>query len=137
VDSDHIEYFNYLVREFTFYNPQGPAVTACSRAYENISVPQSDTHIQILNGSLHWICYYYDIDNIIYVYDSLHSKDLNIEQRKFFKSLHPSVFSTNDDLFPTETECVTFPTVQHQGNYNDCGIYSVSFFISCMFGYAL
>lgn len=37
--------------------------------------------------------------------------------------------------FWQETKCVTFPTNQHQENYNDCGIHSVAFFMSRIFGY--
>lgn len=126
---EHIQYFNNIIRRLTFYRPSELHVVTDSQNYDAV-IPQSENHIQILHGSLHWIACYHD-SQTIHVYDSLNQKKVDFHQRHMLKTLYPHRFPTQGYF----TLNVKFPEVQHQDYSSDCGFHSMAFCISRIFEY--
>jgi len=72
----------------------------------------------------HWVCSYYDRKNI-FIYDSLNNKTLHKHHEQFLKRLFPT--------YDFDKNVVKFPTVQHQPNCNDCGVFAIAFATSLLF----
>jgi len=72
----------------------------------------------------HWVYNYYNKKNL-FIYDFLNNKTLHKHHEQFLKRL----FSSYD----FEKNPVKFPTVQHQPNYNDCGVFAIAFATSLLF----
>ena len=94
-------------------------------------LPSDKKSIQILfnkplssDGIGHWICTYYDTQNL-YIYDSLNLKKLLEDHSRILKILHPYCFNQNT---------IQFPKVQQQTNSIDCGVFSIAFATSIVLG---
>ena len=61
------------------------------------------------------------------IFDSLNIKELDNCYKIFLEKLHPYVFEKN--------YVISFPDVQQQPNYNDCGIFAIANAISLFKGY--
>jgi len=123
----HIEHFHHLLRNCSEYTPVETWRIQCLNTIQPISIDKK--HIQILHSSSnlsdgHWVCSYYDRKNI-FIYDSLNNKTLHKHHEQFLKRLFPT--------YNFEKSPVQFPTVQHQPNYSDCGVFAIAFAISLLF----
>ncbi|KYN08276.1 hypothetical protein ALC62_00741 [Cyphomyrmex costatus] len=122
-----MEHFHYLLRNCSNYTP---VETWRIQLLNTIQpIPIDKKHIQILHSSSgpldgHWVCSYYDRKNI-FIYDSLNIKRLHEHHELFLKRL----FLTYD----FNKNPIKFPTVQHQLNYSDCGVFAIAFAILLLF----
>ncbi|KYN07689.1 hypothetical protein ALC62_01337 [Cyphomyrmex costatus] len=67
---------------------------------------------------------FYDKKNI-FIYDSLNRKTLHNQHKQFLEKLFPT--------YDLKKNPVKFPKVQHQPNYNDCGVFAIAFATSLLF----
>jgi len=123
----HMDHFNHLLKNCSDYRPVETWRIQCLDTIQ--PVPKDKKHIQILHSSSslydgHWVCSYYNTKNI-FIYDSLNTKKLHKHHEEFLKRLFPT--------YDFEKYSVKFPTVQHQSNGNDCGVYAIAFAISLLF----
>lgn len=128
LDDEHIQYFHEMLQEVSFYKP-------CPIFYlqriERISqISENEKHIQILfqrgNSIGHFVCIFYDTE-ALYVYDSLNNIQLHDDLKQFLMKLHPYCFNG-------QKKPVIFKKVQSQGRTLDCGVFSIAFAVTLMFG---
>lgn len=122
-----MDYFAQLLQNCSDYKPVETWRIQCPDTIHSLS--ENRKHIQILHSSAslldgHWVCRFYDMKNI-FIYDSLNNKRMHKHHEIFLKRL----FST----YPFDTCPVQFPTVQHQPNSNDSGVYAITFAISLLY----
>ncbi|XP_075218004.1 uncharacterized protein LOC142322800 isoform X2 [Lycorma delicatula] len=117
----HVATFNSILEKRTRYKFQG------IRSWENpesITAVRKDLdYIQIIYLPGHYVCCYYDAQNI-YIYDSLNVGRLTVEMSIFLEKLFPYQNLT----------LVKFPAVQKLPNFIDCGVYAIAFAVSLVFG---
>jgi len=123
----HMDHFDHLLQNCSDYRPVETWRVQCLDRIQPIPVDKK--HIQILHSSSgpsdgHWVCSYYNRKNI-FIYDSLNSKKLHKHHEQFLKRLFPT--------YDFKKYPVKFPTVQHQPNGSDCGVFTIAFAISLLF----
>lgn len=98
------------------------------------SIDKGRKNIQILfNRNIgyqigHWICTYYDGVKL-HVYDSLKQRRLHADHIRYLKMLYPYI-----DLEDEGNGEVAYEEVMPQDNDFDCGVYSIAYATSVVFG---
>ncbi|XP_032458125.1 uncharacterized protein LOC116418298 [Nasonia vitripennis] len=129
LNDEHIDYFHTMLQQLSAYQPYS---TLYLQNISKIShINENNKHIQILfqRGSTigHFVCTYYDTSTL-FVYDSMNNKELHSDISIVLKTLHPYCF--NEQKKP-----IIFQTVQSQKNATDCGVYSIAYAVTLLFGY--
>ena len=111
-----------LIVQHIVKNPQSSRLRCIDRNVRHLQLSHScdDLCKDCVNG--HWICCYYDTA-AIFIYDSLNSRRLHVNNELFLKK-----------LFPYFNEIPKyFKTVQNQNNGRDCGVLAMAFATSIVF----
>ena len=123
LELSHIIFFNTLVQESTncFYDLQLPNIWEVPANIKPVSA--NSEYFQIIYLPGHFIVCYYDTESV-YIYDSMNSKRLYDRVAILLRGLFPNI----------DLNTVKFPRVQQQINAVDCGVFSMAFIVSIIFG---
>ena len=135
LNDNHVDLFHNILSIYSPYNPQSTLimqhVVKNPESTRINPISRNVRHLQLLHSCEdlcnkclggHWICCFYDT-TALYIYDSLNSRRLHVNNELFLKKLFPFF-----NEIPKH-----YIKVQHQNNNRDCAVFAIAFATSIFF----